>query len=160
MTVWVQVPLAVRAKKKVKNLLFCNLQAYTHLDMETGLQHTSTLVVTNDNTAEHMGSGDMPVLATPAMTALMENAAMIAVSQALPEGVSTVGGHINVSHIKPTAIGQEVSATATLIAIEGKKLSFHVCAYQADTLIGEGEHIRFIVDRERFLEKITPAPTH
>ncbi len=127
--------------------------------MEIGLQHTSTLIVNNDNSAEHIGSGDMPVFATPAMVALMENAAMTAVSKTLQKGESTVGGHVNVSHIKPTTIGQEVTATATLTAIDGKKLTFRVCAYQADTLIGEGEHIRFIVDRERFLGKITQTPT-
>lgn len=124
------------------------------MDMETGCKHTSTLVVDESKTAEAMGSGDMPVLATPVMVALMENAAMLAVKDALPEGATTVGGHINVSHVKPTGLGQEVSATAELTAAEGKKLTFHVAAYQGDTLIGEGEHIRFIVDRERFLGKV------
>ena len=123
-------------------------------NMETGLKYTSTLVVDKSKTAEAMGSGDMPVLATPVMVALMENAAMLAVKDALPEGATTVGGHINVSHVKPTGLGQEVSAPAELMAAEGKKLTFHVAAYQGDTLIGEGEHIRFIVDRERFLSKV------
>ena len=122
--------------------------------METGLKHTSTLVVDMSKTAEAMGSGDMPVLATPMMVALMENAAMLAVKDALPEGATTVGGHINVSHVKPTGLGQEVSAIAELTAAEGKKLTFHVAAYQWDTLIGEGEHVRFIVDRERFMAKV------
>ena len=122
--------------------------------METGLKHTSTLVVDESKTAEAMGSGDMPVLATPVMVALMENAAMLAVKAALPEGATTVGGHINVSHVKPTGLGQEVSAIAELTAAEGKKLTFHVAAYQGDTLIGEGEHVRFIVDRERFMAKV------
>jgi len=122
--------------------------------METGRKYTSTLVVDESKTAEAMGSGDMPVLATPVMVALMENAAMLAVKDALPEGATTVGGHINVSHVKPTGLGQEVSAIAELTAAEGKKLTFHVAAYQGDTLIGEGEHVRFIVDRERFLSKV------
>ena len=122
--------------------------------METGLKHTSTLVVDTSKTAEAMGSGDMPVLATPVMVALMENAAMLAVKDALPEGATTVGGHINVSHVKPTGLGQEVSAIAELTAAEGKKLTFHVAAYQGESLIGEGEHVRFIVDRERFLAKV------
>ena len=107
--------------------------------METGLKHTSTLVVDTSKTAEAMRSGDMPVLATPVMVALMENAAMLAVKDALPEGATTVGGHINVSHVKPTGLGQEVSAVA---------------ADQGESLIGEGEHVRFIVDRERFLAKV------
>lgn len=119
--------------------------------METGLQHTATLTVNERNTAVTMGSGDMPVLATPAMVALMENAAMSAVRDALPEGATTVGGHINVSHLKPSAIGQTVTAKALLTKVDGKKLFFHVSAFQGDTIIGEGEHLRFIVNREKFL---------
>ena len=119
--------------------------------METGLQHTATLTVNEHNTAVTMGSGDMPVLATPAMVALMENAAMSAVRDALPEGATTMGGHINVSHLKPSAIGQTVTAKALLTKVDGKKLFFHVSAFQGDTIIGEGEHLRFIVNREKFL---------
>lgn len=119
--------------------------------METGLQYTATLTVNERNTAVTMGSGDMPVLATPAMVALMENAAMSAVRDALPEGATTVGGHINVSHLKPSAIGQTVTAKALLTKVDGKKLFFHVSAFQGVTIIGEGEHLRFIVNREKFL---------
>ena len=96
----------------------------------------------------------MPVLATPAMMALMENAAMLAVKDQLPEGSTTVGGHIESSHLRPTAIGQEVQATAELTRIDGRKLYFHVAAYQGETLLGEGDHLRFVVDREKFLSKL------
>ncbi|MSS18790.1 thioesterase family protein [Sodaliphilus pleomorphus] len=119
-----------------------------------GLTHTSTLKVTNADTALEMGSGDMPVLATPAMTALMENAAMLAVSDSLPEGCTTVGGHISTSHLKPSRVGAQVSATATLDKIDGRKLYFTVKAHDGDTLIGEGSHLRFIVERERFMAKL------
>lgn len=119
-----------------------------------GLTHTSTLKVTNADTALEMGSGDMPVLATPAMTALMENAAMLAVSDSLPEGCTTVGGHIRTSHLKPSRVGAQVSATATLDKIDGRKLYFTVKAHDGDTLIGEGSHLRFIVERDRFMAKL------
>ncbi|MDY6260445.1 MAG: thioesterase family protein [Bacteroidales bacterium] len=119
-----------------------------------GLTHTSTLKVTNADTALEMGSGDMPVLATPAMTALMENAAMLAVSDSLPEGCTTVGGHISTSHLKPSRVGAQVSATATLDKIDGRKLYFTVKAHDDDTLIGEGSHLRFIVERDRFMAKL------
>ncbi|MCI5980119.1 MAG: thioesterase family protein [Bacteroidales bacterium] len=119
-----------------------------------GLTHTSTLKVTNADTALEMGSGDMPVLATPAMTALMENAAMLAVSDSLPEGCTTVGGHISTSHLKPSRVGAQVSATATLDKIDGRKLYFTVKAHDGDTLIGEGSHLRFIVERDRFMAKL------
>lgn len=119
-----------------------------------GLTHTSTLKVINADTAIEMGSGDMPVLATPAMTALMENAAMLAVSDSLPEGCTTVGGHISTSHLKPSRVGAQVSATATLDKIDGRKLYFTVKAHDGDTLIGEGSHLRFIVERDRFMAKL------
>ena len=122
--------------------------------METGLTYTSKTVVCDSNTAIALGSGDMPVFATPAMMALMENAAMMAVRDELPEGSTTVGGHIESSHLKPSAIGQEVEATTTLERIDGRKLYFSVVARQGETVIGEGTHLRFIVDREKFLSKI------
>lgn len=122
--------------------------------LETGLTHTSSLTVTEALTAKAMGSGDLPVLATPAMMALMENAAMTAVAPELPEGSTTVGGHIESSHLKPTPIGAEVKAEATLTKIDGRKLYFTVKAMQGDTVIGEGTHLRFIVDREKFMSKL------
>ena len=122
--------------------------------VEVGLNHTSELTVTDAVTAVRMGSGDMPVLATPAMMALMENAAMLAVKDKLPEGSTTVGGHIESSHLKPSKVGDKVSATAEVTKVDGKKIEFKVAAYSGDTLLGEGTHLRFIVDRERFLSKL------
>ena len=122
--------------------------------IEVGLKHTSTLVVTDDVTAVKIGSGDMAVLATPAMMALMENAAMLAVADALPEGSTTVGGHIASSHLKPSKVGDTVTATAEVVKVDGKKIEFKVSAYQVDVLIGEGSHLRFVVDRERFMSKL------
>ena len=122
--------------------------------IEVGLKHTSTLVVTDDVTAVKIGSGDMDVLATPAMMALMENAAMLAVADELPEGCTTVGGHIASSHLKPSKVGDTVTATAEVVKVDGKKIEFKVSAYSGDVLIGEGSHLRFVVDRERFLSKI------
>ena len=122
--------------------------------IEIGLQHTSELTVTDAVTAIAIGSGDMPVLATPMMMALMENAAMLAVKDKLPEGCTTVGGHIESSHLKPSKVGDKVSATAEVTKVDGKKIEFKVAAYSGDTLLGEGTHLRFIVDRERFLSKL------
>ena len=118
------------------------------------LTHTSQLTVTEAVTAIEMGSGDLPVLATPAMMALMENAAMLAVAPHLPEGSTTVGGHISVSHIKPTPVGETVTATATVIKVDGKKIEFDVKAHCGDILLGEGTHLRFIVDREKFMSRL------
>lgn len=122
--------------------------------IETGLKYTSELTVTDDVTAIAVGSGDMPVLATPMMMALMENAAMLAVKDELPEGCTTVGGHMESSHLKPTSVGDTVRATAEVTKVDGKKIEFHVVAYAGETLLGEGTHLRFVVDKERFMSKL------
>ena len=122
--------------------------------IQEGLTHTSQLTVTEAVTATSMGSGDLPVLATPAMMALMENAAMLAVAPHLPEGSTTVGGHISASHIKPTPVGETVTATATVTKVDGKKIEFDVKAHCGDILLGEGSHLRFIVDREKFMSRL------
>ena len=122
--------------------------------LEEGLTYTSQLTVSEAVTAIAMGSGDMPVLATPAMMALMENAAMLAVADHLPEGCTTVGGHIASSHLKPSKLGDTVTATATVTRIDGKKIEFKVEAHCDDVLLGEGSHLRFIVERNKFMSRL------
>ena len=122
--------------------------------IEIGQKHTSELTVTDPVTAIAMGSGDMPVLATPAMMALMENAAMHAIAESLPEGYTSVGGHIESSHLRPSKIGDKITAIAEVTKVDGKKVEFKVAAYSGETLLGEGTHLRFIVDKERFISKL------
>lgn len=122
--------------------------------IEIGQKHISELTVDDAVTAVRMGSGDMPVLATPAMLALMENAAMLAVADSLPEGSTTVGGHIASSHLRPSKVGDIVRAVAVVTKVEGRKIEFKVEAYSGDVLLGEGTHLRFVVDRERFISKL------
>ena len=97
--------------------------------IEAGLRHISELSVTEAVTAIQVGSGDMPVLATPMMMALMENAAMLAVRKHLPEGCTTVGGHIESSHLRPSKIGDVITAVAEVTKVGGKKIFFKVAAY-------------------------------
>ena len=97
---------------------------------------------------------DLGVFATPSMVALMEHAAMTAVAAALPEGSSTVGAEMNVTHIKPSGLGAEITATAVLTGVEGRKLTFNVGARDAEGMIGEGVHVRYVVDREKFMAKV------
>lgn len=123
-------------------------------ELKPGLSHRSKIIVVQHLTAKAIGSGDLPVLATPAMIALMENAAMLAVAPYLAETDTTVGGFMECSHLKPTAMGDEVEAEAVLVEIEGKSLHFDIAAYAGDKKIGEGHHIRYVVDRDRFLSKI------
>ena len=122
--------------------------------IEIGLKHTSELTVTDAVTAIHVGSGDMPVLATPMMMALMENSAMLAVRDDLPEGCTTVGGHMESSHLKPSKVGDVIRAEAEVTKVDGKKIEFKVAAYAGDMLLGEGTHLRFIVDKEHFMSKL------
>ena len=122
--------------------------------MNIGIFYTATTVVNNNNTASALGSGDMDVFATPAMVALMENAAMNAVAPHLAEGQTTVGTQISTTHIKASALGATITATAVLTAIDGRSLTFAITARDGENIIGEGVHTRFIVDRERFLSKL------
>ncbi|WP_300257735.1 thioesterase family protein [uncultured Alistipes sp.] len=122
--------------------------------LETGLSARSVTTVTAENTAAAMGSGDLPVFATPAMIALMEHAAMDAVAGSLPAGSTTVGSEMNATHLKPSGLGAEITATAVLTAVEGRKLTFNVGARDAQGMIGEGTHVRYIVDREKFMSKL------
>lgn len=122
--------------------------------LEKGLSAQSRTTVCRENTAARMGSGDMEVFATPAMMALMENAAMTAVAAELPEGSTTVGAEMNATHIKPSGLGAEITATAVLTEVEGRKLTFNVGARDAGGMIGEGVHIRYVVDRRKFMDKV------
>ena len=122
--------------------------------MQIGKKYTSTMIVEEKHLACNVGSGDLPVFATPMMMALMENAAMLCVADELENGSSTVGGQIFSSHLKPTGLGKTVTATAELISAEGRKLKFKVSASDEGGLIGEGEHLRFIIDKEKFMSKV------
>ena len=122
--------------------------------LEQGASARSTTTVTAGNTAAAMGSGDLQVFATPAMVALMENAAMTAAAAGLPEGSTTVGAEMNVTHIKPSGLGTEVIASAVVTEVDERKITFTVGARDAEGLIGEGTHVRFVVDRARFLAKV------
>ena len=122
--------------------------------MEKGLSFTATMRVMAEVTAEYIGSGDLAVLATPAMCALMENAAMMAVATKLEEGQTTVGTALNIEHSRATKIGEIITATAVLTEVNGRELKFNIAARDEKGIIGEGTHTRFIVNREKFMAKL------
>jgi len=122
-------------------------------DLKQGCQFTSEIKVTDNNTAVKMGSGDLKVFATPAMIALMENAAKSSVIKALPEGYTTVGIEMNVKHVKSSPVGANIKCTATLTKVDRKKLFFDVEASDGNDIIGRGSHIRYIVNSDDFMEK-------
>jgi len=119
-----------------------------------GLVGQSEMVVHEENTAQHLGSGNVAVLATPEMIRLMERAAVAAVDHLLPDGYRTVGVAVNVRHLAATPMGMKVRAQAELIAVEGRKLTFRVEAFDEVEKIGEGEHRRVIIDAGKFEERV------
>nr|WP_148228199.1 thioesterase family protein [Syntrophobotulus glycolicus] len=121
------------------------------INMEIGAKGKSETVVTEKVTAKTLGSGTLDVLATPIMVAIMENAATRALD--LPEGQTSVGTYLEIKHLAATPVGMKVWAVAEITGIEGRKLSFKIEAYDEKEKIGEGEHERFIINAEKFLEK-------
>ena len=121
--------------------------------IEVGMKGRAETVVTQDNTAQAVGSGLVPVFATPYMIALMENAAVNAVQARLAPDEGTVGTRLNVTHDAATPIGMKVWAEAEVIAVEGRKITFAVAAYDEAEKIGGGSHERFIIKTEQFLVK-------
>ena len=123
------------------------------MEMTVGTKHEVKATVTNDITAAAMKSGSLAVLATPYMVALMEQAASELCDKFVPEGISTVGTALNISHLAPTPVGAEVKAVATLTSFDGRKASFDVEAYDEVGLIGKGTHERFTIKVESFMKK-------
>ena len=109
--------------------------------------HTSTLTVTEAHTARTLGSGDLPVLGTPALAAL---------APLLEPGESSVGVALNMTHDRASAIGDRIRATATVVAVEGRRIDFRLEATDpsGQTILGRGSHSRFVIDVEKFMRKI------
>jgi len=122
--------------------------------LEPGLSGSISTVVVEEVTASALGTGSVHSLATPAMIALMEAAAMRAVAEGLPPGHSTVGSHVDVTHLAPSRVGLTVTATATLVEVEGRRLIFNVSAVDDGGIVGRGSHERVVVNLAMFEEKI------
>lgn len=121
--------------------------------MKIGDTFEVNTMVTENNLAKAVGSGDVEVFATPMMIALMEESAAVYMRSYIDEAQTTVGTAISTTHCAATPIGMKVRAVAEVLAVEGKRVDFKVTAYDEAGLIGEGTHSRFIVDRVRFHEK-------
>jgi predicted thioesterase len=118
-----------------------------------GLSASVTLVVDDADTALAIKSGDVPVLATPRLVALAEQASIEAVANELPEGATTVGYQVQFTHLAPTPVGTKVTAEATLQNIEGRRLSFRISAHDARGFVAAGRITRVVVERDRFVER-------
>ena len=120
---------------------------------EKGLKYVARTTVGADNTALAMGSGDMEVFATPAMVALMEEAAWKCVAPELEPGMGTVGTLMNVQHTSATPLSMHVTAECELTEVDNRRLVFTVKAFDEAGPIGSGTHERFIVKDEKFVAK-------
>ncbi|MCA1830201.1 MAG: thioesterase family protein [Actinobacteria bacterium] len=118
--------------------------------LSAGLTGEARRIVTHDLTAAALGSGDVQVFGTPALLALIEEAAVASLHGSLDEGMTSVGASVTLEHLAPSHVGNEVRAIARLVAVDGKRLSFECEAYDGDTLIGRASHVRVVVARARF----------
>jgi len=115
---------------------------------------TATTVVSDNNTAKFIASGSLDVFATPMMIALMELAACDCLADSLMPTQTSVGTQINVAHLAATPLGATVTAKATVLQVEGRKILFEITAHDGVNEIGRGTHERFVVDVQRFMEKL------
>jgi predicted thioesterase len=118
-----------------------------------GLTARVELTVTDSDTAQALGSGDVPVLGTPRVLALVEAATVVATARQMPAGMTTVGTRIELDHKAPTPIGRTVVAQAQLAKIDGRRLLFEVIVTDGSATVAEGRVERVLVDRHKFVEK-------
>lgn len=125
--------------------------------LTAGLTARVELTVTDADTAQALGSGDVPVLGTPRVLALVEAATVAATVPKLPRGATTVGVRVELDHVAPTPVGRTVAAEATLAKVDGHRLLFEVRVRDGGTTVAEGRVERALVDRQQFLEKAFAA---
>lgn len=123
------------------------------IKMEIGTVHEINVTVEDNMTAASMKSGNLDVLATPYMIALMEQASAELCQKFLPDGISTVGTMVNIQHLAATSLGAPVRTVATLTAFDGRKASFEVVSYDNAGVIGKGVHERFTIKVDSFIKK-------
>ena len=119
----------------------------------TGIKGNRELIVTEELTARAMGSGELPVLATPAVIALAEETAWRSVSAFLEPGQGTVGTLLQIEHVSATPVGMKVRCGTELTEIDRRKLTFSVAVFDEAGVVAKGTHCRFIVENEKFLRK-------
>lgn len=124
------------------------------MEITVGMKGEASTQVEREDTAYEVGSGSLLVYATPCMVALMEGAACEAIADALPEGKTSVGIALNITHLSATPVGLEVRAEAEVTEVDGNTITFQLTAYDEAGKIGEGTHKRAVITAQRFLEKV------
>jgi predicted thioesterase len=123
------------------------------MELAAGLTARVELTVTDADTAQALGSGDVPVLGTPRVLALAEAATVAATTGKLTAGYTTVGTRVELDHVAPSPVGRTVVAEAQLVGVEGRRLTFEVIVRDGGTTAAQGRVERVLVDRHRFVEK-------
>lgn len=123
------------------------------MTLRPGLTGTAKLTCSGGDTAVALGSGDVPVLGTPRVIALAEEASVNAVADELEENQTTVGASVQLDHVAPTAVGATVEAEATVVGVQGRRLVFKVTVNDDRGLVAAGKISRVVVDRERFVAR-------
>lgn len=122
--------------------------------LRVGLIGEAITTVTSHQSAVAMGSGSLPVFATPALIAQMEAATVAAVDPYLRKGYTSVGVEINIRHLSATPLGEYVTSMAEVTRIDGKRVELQVRAWDEHELIGEGTIIRYVIDAEEFMSRL------
>jgi fluoroacetyl-CoA thioesterase len=122
--------------------------------LTVGLKGSAEIVIGEEHTAPRVGSGRVHVLATPVMINVMEAAALAAIEHLLPAGLQSLGTHLNVSHYAATPIGMRLHATAEVAKIDGRNIEFRVEAHDDRERVGDGTHVRVVVNVERFDQRV------
>lgn len=123
-------------------------------ELAPGLSITIEEIVTEEKSALSIGSGTLEVYSTPSMIAFMEKASFMCVQQYLNEDETTVGGLVNIKHLKPTAVGEKVICKSVIAEIKGKKITFKVEIHEEKVLIGVGQHTRFVINKTAFMKRL------
>jgi len=121
--------------------------------LRVGLIGESITTVTSEKTALAVGSGALDIFATPAMAAEMESAAVSAVDPYLPDGMSSVGIEFSVRHLSATPIGERIVSMAEITRIDGRRVIIEVRCWDERELIGDGKHVRYVIETDEFLER-------
>jgi fluoroacetyl-CoA thioesterase len=123
-------------------------------ELMAGLMHEMSMTVTPDRTAKHLGTGAASVLSTPSIVWLVEHAAQVLAQNHLPDGQTTVGAEVLVRHLAPTPLGMQVTAKVRIDEVDGRRITFSAEVFDEKEKVGDGRHVRVIIDQKRFMEKV------
>jgi fluoroacetyl-CoA thioesterase len=123
--------------------------------IQPGMTLEELFQVEDEHTASHVGSGSLRVLATPWMITYMERTSRSLLAQVLPPGYSSVGVHLDVRHLAPSAVGAQIRSRAVVQSLDGNKVNFSIEAWDGEEQIGAGSHQRVVIDEERFLRRVS-----